>query len=119
MNSEQAAWVAQHPLPWHVMAARDESTGPFCTMLSALGIDFLDAVIVHFTLRARRALACRCYQLRTQMSATLLHSPVLFVLAEDATWDNARYVSRRLVPSALPAPSAIVPLQRLCGIYVS
>jgi hypothetical protein len=70
------------PLPCYVMAARGDGTGPFCTMLRALGPEACEGALVPcLTLCARRALACCSYQLRAQMHETLMQAPVLRVRA--------------------------------------
>jgi hypothetical protein len=105
--------MSVEPLPCYEIAAREDGTSLFCTMLRELGPDACDGVFVPLLmLRARRALACCCYQLREQMNATLLHAPMLQVRADDATWDNIWYVSRRLVSVPTAAPP-VMPLQSL------
>jgi hypothetical protein len=87
--------MALLPLPLYNLAGRASSPDSFSLMLEALGRgareDFLLG-LVHM-----RLIACTSFANRALMYESL-HVAVLDVKPADATWDNAHYVARRLVP---------------------
>ena len=55
--------------------------------------DLMSLIMPSLTLRAKRGLACCCFQLRTLLTP-VLRAPTLDVGPHDATWENAVFVAR-------------------------
>ena len=73
--------------PIAAMVERPGSIGPFDDL------QFIDLIVPSLTLRAKRVMACCCFQLRALLSP-VLRAPTLDVGPCDATWENAVFVAR-------------------------
>lgn len=90
---EPATLLSPLPSPAQ-LPGRPPGTAHLTQLFGALGVNERElALLPHFELLSKRALACCCYELQ-QIITVHLRSPILNVMPTDATWSNACFVAR-------------------------
>ena len=77
------------------IAAMEERPGSIGRLVDLIfhSEDLMSLIMPSLTLRAKRLLACCCFELRALLTPTL-RAPTLVVGPRDATWENAVFVAR-------------------------